>query len=50
MNYAKWQEGYIHLPSKFSIDREERIYNLVANYPNRDILIYIRGIAHIFSL
>ena len=50
VNYAKWEGGNIHLSSKLSIGRDERIYNLVADYPNRDILIYLRGIAHNFSL
>ena len=36
--------------SSINIINYERIYNFVADYPNRDILIYLRGIAHNFSL
>ena len=49
MKYAKWEGGNFPLPSKLRIEREERLYNLVSDYTNRDLLTYLRGIAHNFT-
>ena len=46
VKYAKWEGGNFPLPSKLSIEREQRLYNLVSDYSNRDLLTYLRGIAH----
>ena len=43
---TKWEGGNFPLPSKLSIEREQRLYNLVSDYSNRDLLTYLRGIAH----
>ena len=47
--YAKWESGNMHQQSKSSKDRDERLFNLVMDYENRDTLNYLRGIAHNFT-
>ena len=41
VKYAKWEGGNFHLPSKLSIERDQRLYNLVSDYSNRDLRIYL---------
>ena len=44
--YAKWEGGNIKKRSKLSIEQEERIYNIVINYDERETIDYLRGIAY----
>ena len=45
----KWEAGSTMVRSKKSIERENRIQLLVADYANRDIETYLRGIAYNFD-
>ena len=47
---AKWEAGEVIHPSKLSQVRNERVESIVSNYHNREILAYLRGIAHNFDL
>ena len=49
VKYAKWEGGNFPLPSKLSIECKQRLYNLVSDYSNRDLLTYLKGIAHNFT-
>ena len=48
--YAKWEGGSIKQRSKQSIEQEKRLQSIVEDYQNRDILVYLRGIAYNFNL
>ena len=48
-NLIKWEAGSTMVRSKKSIERENRIQLLVADYVNRDIQTYLRGIAYNFD-
>ena len=43
---AKWEAGEVIHPSKLSQVRNERVESIVSNYHNREMLAYLRGIAH----
>ena len=45
----KWETGEISKPSKKSEARNTRIFTLVEDYHNREILTFLRGIAHNFE-
>ena len=47
---AKWEADAVIHPSKLSQVRNERVESIVSNYHNREILAYLRGIAHNFDL
>ena len=47
--YAKWEAGEIPFKAKLSKEMTERLFNLVANYQNRDTIPYLKGIAHNFT-
>ena len=46
---VKWESGALPKLSKLSKYRNDRIMSLVANYENRDILTYFKGIAYNFN-
>ena len=48
-NVVKWEAGEISSISKSSETRNERIFNIVSNYENRETLSYLRGIAFNFQ-
>ena len=49
VNVAKWESGNIHLQSKSTKERNERLLNLVLDYDNRETLVFLKGIAHNFT-
>ena len=44
VNVAKWESGNIHLQSKSTKERNERLLNLVLDYDNRETLVFLNGI------
>ena len=50
VNFVKWEAGNYPQLSKGTLERNERIFNLVQDYPNRDTITFLRGIAHNFTL
>ena len=48
-NVVKWEAGETSSISKSSETRNERIFNIVSNYENRETLSYLRGIAFNFQ-
>ena len=44
VNVAKWESGNIHLQSKSTKERNERLLNLVLDYDNRETLVFLKGI------
>ena len=47
--YTKWEAGFVKERSKKSIEQEQRLFHIVEDYQNREILSYLRGIAYNFD-